>query len=155
MVTIPLFMGLKNHPNLVVQDFATIHSIMEIAMLPCIICRWRMLVHGWWPPWMPRKKHGETMVRFQPESTWINQRSAKLSGFLDISAISWCHDVPWPVGQIPSTVPLMPWVGKLGKPTSGSPPRSPVPDQDRKFHRATLHAFREYLGTLARVRHGG
>lgn len=41
---------------------------------------WRMLVHGWWPPWMPREK------------------------------------------------------------------------QDRKFHRATLHAFREYLGTLARVR---
>ena len=123
MVTIPLFIGLKNHPNLVVQDFATIHSIMEIAMLPCIICRWRMLVHGWWPPWMPRKKHGETWWgsnQNQHESTRDPRNSLGFWTYRLFHGATMCH------GQLVRFHPRSLWCHESGN--SGNPPVVHHPD---------------------------
>ena len=53
-----------------------------------------------------RLKHGEVPTRINMNQPEIRE-TLWVSGHIGYN-ISWCHDVPWPVGQIPSTVPLMP-----------------------------------------------
>ena len=125
---------------LVVQDFATIHSIMEIAMHHL-----QMENVG---PWLvasldaPRKT-GWNMVRFQPESTWINQRSAKLSGFLDISAIIF-HGAMMCHGQLVRFHPRSLWCHESGN--SGNPPM--VHHPDHQYHQTRIASSTGPLFTL-------